>query len=64
MTILIFIEGSIKMNKLKAMNYRIGPNDVYSWDDISESPLCCTLHYHAQIIEMAKQQKRKRGKKK
>ena len=52
------------MNKLKAMNYRIGPNDVYSWDDISESPLCCTLHYHAQIIEMAKQQKRKRGKKK
>ena len=64
MTILIFIEGSIKINKLKDMDYRIGPNDVYSWNDISESLSCCILHFYAQIIEMAKQQKRKRGKKK
>ena len=52
------------MNKLKDMDYGIGPNDVYSWDNISESPLCCISHFHVQIIEIAKQQNRKRGKKK
>ena len=50
MTILISMGGSIKMNKLKDMDYGIGPNDVYSWDDISEPLSCCILHFHAQII--------------